>query len=82
MCARACVSVCVCVCVCVVCVCVCVCVCNQIDLEDVKDAYQEMYETPLVEAIESECSGDYKRLLLAIEPASLNCTASVYSAVF
>ena len=44
-----------------------VCVsCCQIDMEEIKAAYEEMYEVPLVEAVESECSGDYKKLLLAI----------------
>lgn len=38
----------------------------QIDMEEIKQAFEEMYEKPLTEAVESECSGDYKRLLLAI----------------
>lgn len=36
------------------------------DLADVKDEFQQLYEKSLEEAVESECSGDYKRLLLAI----------------
>ncbi|XP_076440760.1 annexin A5-like [Babylonia areolata] len=39
---------------------------SEIDLEDIKDRYQEMYGTSLAEAVEGECSGDYKRLLLAL----------------
>ncbi|KAK7100208.1 annexin B9-like [Littorina saxatilis] len=39
---------------------------SEIDMEEIKQAYEEMYEKPLTEAVESECSGDYKRLLLAI----------------
>lgn len=39
---------------------------SQIDLETIKDMYLEKYDMPLKEAISSECSGDLKRLLVAI----------------
>lgn len=39
---------------------------SEVDMEAIKQAYEEMYEKPLTEAVESECGGDYKRLLLAI----------------
>lgn len=39
---------------------------SQIDLETIKDMYLEKYDVPLKEAIKSECSGDFKRLLVAI----------------
>ena len=38
----------------------------QIDLADIKDEFVNMYEKPLEEWIESECGGDYKRMLLAL----------------
>ncbi|XP_053351289.1 annexin A13 [Clarias gariepinus] len=39
---------------------------SEIDLETIKDMYLEKYDVPLKEAISSECSGDFKRLLVAI----------------
>lgn len=39
---------------------------SEIDLKEIKDMYETLYEKPLVEALASECGGDYKRLLLAI----------------
>ncbi|KAK3550936.1 hypothetical protein QTP70_010123 [Hemibagrus guttatus] len=39
---------------------------SEIDLETIKDMYLEKYDMPLKEAISSECSGDFKRLLVAI----------------
>lgn len=39
---------------------------SEIDMEEIAEAYQSKYETSLVEAIESECGGDYKNMLLAI----------------
>nr|XP_022316637.1 annexin A7-like [Crassostrea virginica] len=36
------------------------------DLEEIKEEYQKLYEKPLAEAVADECSGDYKRILLAI----------------
>ncbi|XP_046329274.1 annexin B9-like [Haliotis rufescens] len=37
---------------------------SEVDLEEVKEAYQNMYETTLSEAVASECGGDYKKMLL------------------
>lgn len=39
---------------------------SEVDMEDIKERYVEMYEKTLEESLEDECSGDYKRLLLAI----------------
>ncbi|XP_076462295.1 annexin B9-like [Babylonia areolata] len=39
---------------------------SEIDMEEIEEAYESAYEKTLVEAVESECSGDYKRLLKAI----------------
>ncbi|XP_056594949.1 annexin A13 [Triplophysa dalaica] len=39
---------------------------SEIDLETIKDMYLEKYDVTLKEAISSECSGDFKRLLLAV----------------
>uniref|UniRef100_A0A4W4HFQ6 Annexin n=1 Tax=Electrophorus electricus TaxID=8005 RepID=A0A4W4HFQ6_ELEEL len=39
---------------------------SEIDLETIKDMYLEKYDVPLKEAIKSDCSGDFKRLLVAI----------------
>lgn len=38
----------------------------QDDLEEIKEEYQNLYETSLAEAVADECSGDYKRMLLSI----------------
>ena len=38
----------------------------QIDLIDIADAYEEMFERTLHSAIKSETSGDYCRLLLRL----------------
>ncbi|XP_046581199.1 annexin B9-like [Haliotis rubra] len=37
---------------------------SEVDLEEVKEAYQDMYETSLSEAVASECGGDYKKMLV------------------
>ncbi|KAM7535549.1 hypothetical protein Aperf_G00000090445 [Anoplocephala perfoliata] len=39
---------------------------SEIDLQDVKDAYQRKYGKSLVKAIEGDTSGDYKRMLTAL----------------
>ena len=38
----------------------------QVDLEDIKIRYKSLYKQPLEQDIKSECSGDYKKILLAI----------------
>ncbi|XP_013876939.1 annexin A13 [Austrofundulus limnaeus] len=39
---------------------------SEIDLETVKDMYLEKYDVTLKEALDSECGGDFKRLLIEI----------------
>uniref|UniRef100_A0AAY4ARX0 Annexin n=1 Tax=Denticeps clupeoides TaxID=299321 RepID=A0AAY4ARX0_9TELE len=39
---------------------------SEVDLETIKDMYLEKYDVPLKEALNNECSGDFKRLLLEI----------------
>uniref|UniRef100_A0A3Q3J0U9 Annexin n=1 Tax=Monopterus albus TaxID=43700 RepID=A0A3Q3J0U9_MONAL len=39
---------------------------SEIDLETVKDMYLEKYDVTLKDALDSECGGDFKRLLLAV----------------
>ncbi|XP_041360315.1 annexin A7-like [Gigantopelta aegis] len=39
---------------------------SEVDLQDIKEAYLELYETSLTEAVSDECSGDYKRMLCCI----------------
>lgn len=38
----------------------------QLDLETIKDMYLEKFDVTLKDALSSDCSGDFKRLLLAI----------------
>lgn len=38
----------------------------QIDLETIKDMYLEKFDVTLKDALDSECSGDFKRLLIEI----------------
>ena len=38
----------------------------QIDLEDIKKRYREMYGTTLISDIRSDTTGDYRKLLMAI----------------
>lgn len=35
-------------------------------MEEIEIAYQEMYGTSIIETIESECGGDYKKILIAL----------------
>ena len=42
------------------------CVYFQIDLGAIKAAYNVKYGKPLVEAITSECGGDFRNVLMAI----------------
>ena len=39
---------------------------SEIDLQDVKDEYRTCYQKSLHDAVASETSGDYKKLLLGI----------------
>ncbi|XP_061695710.1 annexin A13, like isoform X2 [Syngnathoides biaculeatus] len=39
---------------------------SEVDLETVKDVYLEKYDVTLKEALDAECGGDFKRLLLEI----------------
>lgn len=39
---------------------------QQYDLETIKEMYLEKYDVSLKDALRDECSGDFKRLLLAI----------------
>lgn len=39
---------------------------SEIDLGNIMEAYQKLYEKTLAEAIQGETSGDYKKLLLAL----------------
>lgn len=39
---------------------------SEIDLETVKDMYLEKYDVTLKDALDSDCGGDFKRLLIEI----------------
>lgn len=39
---------------------------SEIDMEEIEKEFYDMYETTVAEVIESECSGDYKKMLLAL----------------
>ncbi len=39
---------------------------EQVDMEDIKQAYQAAYGKPLEKAIEGDTSGDYRRMLMAM----------------
>jgi len=39
---------------------------SEIDMEEIEQAYQARYEASVSDTIESECGGDYKRMLLAL----------------
>ncbi|KAK3782511.1 hypothetical protein RRG08_061741 [Elysia crispata] len=39
---------------------------SEIDMEEIDAAYRQQYEQSLEEVIESECSGDYKKILIAV----------------
>jgi len=39
---------------------------SEFDLGDIKEAYARKYQKPLAKAIEGDCSGDYKKFLIAI----------------
>ncbi|GFO18902.1 Annexin [Plakobranchus ocellatus] len=39
---------------------------SEIDMEEIDAAYREKYEQSLEEVIESECGGDYKKILIAV----------------
>ena len=38
----------------------------QVDMEDIKKKFLEMYHVTLGRFIEEDCSGDYKRMLIAL----------------
>ncbi|VDN96154.1 unnamed protein product [Rodentolepis nana] len=47
-----------------------ICTADRDEIRPIKEAFQEMAGTRLVEAIESKCNGDFKRVLLAIVDGS------------
>ena len=46
--------------------CFLLCCPGQVDLETIKDMYLEKYDVTLKDALDSECGGDFKRLLMEI----------------
>ena len=44
----------------------------QIDLQDIAEGYEEMFEASLVEAVKKETSDEYGRLLMKLLGASSN----------
>ncbi|XP_065346305.1 annexin B9-like [Cloeon dipterum] len=39
---------------------------SEFDMGNIKEAYAKKYEKPLIKAIEDDCSGDFKRMLIAL----------------
>jgi len=39
---------------------------DEVDMPQIKEAYQQLYGVSMAEDIEGDCSGDYKKLLLAL----------------
>ena len=56
--------------------CLCYCCVLQIDMVEIKEKFVEMYKKPLGKFIEGDCSGDYKKILLALVGAWLLYTCN------
>jgi len=39
---------------------------SEVDMQEIEEIYKNRYETTLAETIESECGGDYKKMLLKL----------------
>lgn len=39
---------------------------SEIDMQEIEEKYQEKYETSVLQTIEDECSGDYKKMLIQL----------------
>ncbi|XP_029649936.1 annexin A13 isoform X1 [Octopus sinensis] len=39
---------------------------SEVDLQDIKDEFQALYEKPLAEMVSNDCGGDYKSILLKV----------------
>ncbi|WAR20423.1 ANX13-like protein [Mya arenaria] len=52
---------------------------SEIDLEDIKARYMELYSQSLYDAVNSKCQGEYKNLLLAIIDKNVNQSENVES---
>lgn len=46
---------------------------SEVDLADIRSAFQDLYEQSLEEFIENDCSGDYKRCLLQLAKGNNYC---------